>query len=103
MSYLDVQLCQKFLENPHQNPKTGGRLTSFRGLHNHYTDLCIDNGFEEEVGVMLLTVPIKDIYDKHFVQRPLFTEKELDNLFNNPLTDSWDVGHDNDDYKRRKY
>lgn len=99
---LSEEVCQRFLQNPHQNPKTGGKLLPFRGLHNHYIDECIDNGLEDKVGVMLLTIPMKELYDKHFTQQPLFTEEELDNLFDKPLEDKWDISYGSDSYKRVK-
>ena len=99
----EKDLCLKFLEAPNKNPKTGGRLSSFKGLYNQYTNLCLENGFEEEVGVLLLTTPMQDVYHKYFVQRPLFTEEQLDNLFQKELNDGWIHDETNDrQYKRSK-
>lgn len=104
MSFRERELCKLFLNNPNKNPQTGNKLTPYRGSYNQYINLSVENGFEEEVGVMLLTSSKQEQQSKYFVQQELPTKEEIIKAYNSSFDDKWGFEEMNyREYKRPKH
>lgn len=106
MAFLEKELCKRFLKNPEKNPKTGSKLSPFLGSYNQYVSLCMSNGFDEEIGILLLTASNRNEVKKHFAPKTKFTDYEIEQIYRNPIINKtkYNFEHINyREYKRPKY